>query len=128
MGEGLFNRIKNIVKKEGKVIFVDGDDIYAMMLLEKYENCPCNVDFKEETVDEDFVKESLPSEIDDKELMKRVNEDIAKWREEQQTVKKEEPVVEETNEDFTAKVQKLDDFGGEDTLMEEEKYYLEPLE
>ncbi|PIR66623.1 MAG: hypothetical protein COU51_02800 [Parcubacteria group bacterium CG10_big_fil_rev_8_21_14_0_10_36_14] len=113
MGE-LFKKIKKIAKEEGKAIVIDeatGDAFVIAPLEEsKASVCRCE-DKKEDTFSfEETVKENS---FDDAELMRKVNDDISKWREEQQEKQNKED-IQDKNE--------------KNTLNEEERYYLEPLE
>lgn len=155
MGEKLFKRLKKLAEKRGEVILVNesGDDALVVMSLDRYEDLTDDIDsdfvpnmdfdfddvedfcdkgmsevFKEENFEERPIDDEKPKENDkeDEELMKRVNEDIAKWREEQEAQKKEYEKEKNTEEKiiFTDKNEE----NSENDLNEEEKYYLEPLE
>jgi hypothetical protein len=143
MNSELFNRLKKLAKREGKIIFADDKDIFVILPLDEYEimtdsfgsddeecgecddeNCTCghehdfdhDSDFGEEIFMDDKKSEKPEEDETDKDLIKRVNEDIAKWREEQAAIKPEKPA------DMAPENKK------DDVLTEEERYYLEPLE
>ncbi|MBU4422027.1 hypothetical protein L6259_02820 [Candidatus Parcubacteria bacterium] len=115
MGE-LFKKIKKIAQEEGKAIVVDEatGDAFIITPLEKYKNFACQCeDEKKDVLSFEEPEKEEKSDFDDTELMKKVNEDIGKWREEQQ-----EKQSKGENQDKDEK----------NTLNEEERYYLEPLE
>ncbi len=146
MGEELFDRLKKLAKKEGKIVFVDDKDVFVILPLDEYEmltddlcgeECECegdhddhDFDFGEEIFannEDDKKPEDVEKEDEaDKDLIKRVNEDIAKWREEQAAVKTEKPtpVVASPSEGAATSPENEKN----DVLTEEERYYLEPLE
>ncbi len=121
MEKDLLARLKKLLKKEGRLVVVDesGKDAFVMQSLDDYEDgsgeCDCCHDH-----DEDFEDEEWDDDINDEELMKKVNADIAKWREDQEKDGLSLDVKEE-------KV-KVSDEKPDETVSEEEKYYLEPLE
>jgi len=140
MGEELFLRLKKLAKREGKIVFADNDDAFVILPLDEYEGltedlcgeeCECGADH--EFGEEIFMDDDKHDE-EDKDLIKRVNEDIAKWREErmaeerkkssEQAVKQEEKTEEFKDFGETA----ADETEKNDVLTEEERYYLEPLE
>ncbi len=159
MTSELFNRLKKLAKREGKIVFADDKDIFVILPFNEYEslsgdfydeecdgecddeNCACG---HEHNFDDDFnfgeeifantEDDKKPEDGEaDKDLIKRVNEDIAKWREEQashesmKTVKhenKEEIVIASPSEGAAIPPEQKK----EDVLTEEERYYLEPLE
>ena len=137
----------------------DGD-AFVIMSLDRYEDLTDEMDFCPEDCDcaDDDFDFSLPSpsftesiedagdagfpsvftekkpedkEIDDKELMKRVNEDIAKWREEQDKSEEHKNIKtqeqKEGDSSIPVNIEKEED-KVENVLTEEERYYLEPLE
>ncbi|MBU1180425.1 hypothetical protein KJ885_05785 [Patescibacteria group bacterium] len=147
MGE-LFSRLKKLANRRGEVIVMNekGDDALVVMSLERYEDLVEDMDFCSEdcdcmdddfdTPDIDFSSppsvvdkiEEKDKEEDEKELMKRVNEDIAKWREEQEQkelgIKNQELGRKDEEVPVNVKIDEKE----ESVLTEEEKYYLEPLE
>lgn len=127
MEKDLFLRLKKLLKKEGKIVVVNenGKDAFIMQSLDDYENSSCECDYcndenfrddewDDETDDFDF------DDINDEELMKKVNADIAKWREDQKPDEAAPAAKEVKVEEPQEKT--------EEVLSEEEKYYLEPLE
>tara|TARA_B100000315_G_C14422745_1_gene516346 strand:+ start:327 stop:788 length:462 start_codon:yes stop_codon:yes gene_type:complete len=150
----LFSRIKKLAEKNGEVVIINekGDDAFVVMSLDRYEVLTDNIDFCPEgsmagndldcepsLEDIDFSPESFVSEennnkskqeaIDDKELMKKVNEDIAKWREEQEqkgSGDSNKELEKKTNDKPSVAIDLEEK--EENVLTEEEKYYLEPLE
>ncbi|MFA5133434.1 MAG: hypothetical protein WC459_01355 [Patescibacteria group bacterium] len=127
MNAELFNRLKRLTKREGRVIIVEDSEAFVLMPLEEYESCmedecdcgsSCRCHEINE-VEEVAVKNSGLLAEDDKELLRKVNEDIARWRSEQS--QKEEP-IKENIEVFNEKEEE------KGSLNEEERYYLEPLE
>lgn len=121
-------------------MFVDGDEAFVMSALEEEydddfisdcgcsstskdgEDCVCGSGEIEKIAVKDEIELGATEADKDKELIKKVNEDIAKWRAEQ-AAKEEKgaenvvaaPIVQEKS----AEVANLED---------EERYYLEPLE
>ena len=149
MGE-LFSRLKKLANKRGEVIIMNerGDDAFVVMSLERYEDLVEDMDICSEDCDytnDDFnisnIDFSPPSDIavkieekdkeeDERELMKKVNEDIAKWREEQEAHKNTENTKTQKQEEkeINIPINIERDEKEESVLTEEEKYYLEPLE
>ena len=115
-------RLKKLLKKEGKIVVVDesGKDAYIMQTLEDYEDGLCGCDCCDDEDIDVFGDDDWDNDINDEELMKKVNEDIAKWREE----KKADEVLPVEKEEKKEEPQLKED----EALSEEEKYYLEPLE
>ena len=114
----LLKRLKKIAKQQGEVLLVDekSGDLFALSYVEDTEysgkNCDCgNVETLPKNEEKDI------NNVDEEELMKRVNEDIAKWRAEEDKNKLSESKKENINDEDVA-----------NNLMEEERYYLEPLE
>lgn len=160
MDSELFNRLKKLAKREGKIVFADNDDVFVILLLDEYEalthdfydeecdgecgdeNCDCNHDKDDHDLDFDFGEEVFTTNEDDKkpedpeddeaekDLIKRVNEDIAKWREEQQKLQEHKNIKsQEQKEKMPEKtVETVSGNDKNDVLTEEERYYLEPLE
>lgn len=133
MGEknNLLKRLKKIAKEQGEVLLVDEKtgDLFALNYLEDSDCCKDNCDCgsvktfeKNNNENEVYINNSVNESVDEAELMKKVNEDIAKWR------------AEEKNKEVENKNAENKDMGGDikdettDNLMEEERYYLEPLE
>jgi len=127
MNSELFNRLKKIAKKEGHVVVLEENEAFVVMSLDEYEDicyddgmcdCDCHEEDQEEPIElaEDFEEDLGDS---DKELLKKVNEDIAKWRAEQN---QKEEIKQEVVENIEMKDEKASN------LEEEERYYLEPLE
>ncbi|PIR11772.1 MAG: hypothetical protein COV52_02160 [Gammaproteobacteria bacterium CG11_big_fil_rev_8_21_14_0_20_46_22] len=128
MGEknNLLKRLKNIAKQQGEVLLVDEKtgELFALSYIEDVDSC-CGADCdcgSVKTFEENnhTNKVELGSDIDEIELMKKVNEDIAKWRAEEKNNVDNKTVLEESSEDIKDEIS--------DNLMEEERYYLEPLE
>lgn len=135
MNSDLFIRLKKMAKKEGKVVFTDEEDAFVILPLQEYEmlasdfceeECECESRDFDKDLGEDIFADNgeEKGEEDDKELIRKVNEDIAKWREEQQ---KNEKTEKQKNEDQLVKVADEPETK-ENVLTEEERYYLEPLE
>ena len=151
----LFSRIKKLAEKNGEVVIINekGDDAFVVMSLDRYEVLTENMDFCPEDYTNDDFNCEFPSEdidfspenfvfeenkdndeqktIDDKDLMKRVNEDIAKWREEQEESKNQEnkKVIKQEEKEINIPVNTIgEEDEKENILTDEEKYYLEPLE
>ena len=135
---------------------IDGDDAFVILPLDEYEmmaggfaddfdddeegecgdeNCDCRHD---KSFDDDFdfgeeifannENDKKPDEDEaDKDLIKRVNEDIAKWREEQASHENIKTLKHENKEEEKP-VEKVSEMKKDDVLTEEERYYLEPLE
>ncbi len=168
MTSELFNRLKKLAKREGKVVFADDKDIFIILPLDEYEmltddfceeecdcgneECGCGNDY--DLGEEVFTDSDKPGEEGadtDKDLIKRVNEDIAKWREEQanhesiplrQGSAGQVKILEHKNiktplrpEGFAGQAEEREKVeeavkpeAKDDVLTEEERYYLEPLE
>jgi hypothetical protein len=150
MDAKLFKKIKKLAKNNGKVIIIDeyGKDAFVIQSLEDYENQQMDWDAEENWDEEEDDEEGeerefwessdfappIPFEIpdmvepeketDDVELMKKVNEDIAVWRAEEE--KKETPKAE--TKPAPAVQMTINEPEAESVLTEEERYYLEPLE
>lgn len=137
MNSKLFNRIKKIAKNDGKIVVIDesGEDAFVIQSLDDYEeeNCfgesePFDFnDFDDEETEEVRVGEGgLPADFGaDEELMKKVNEDIAEWRKNQEAMEKSEKKEIKKEE---KPVELPEEPANEGSLTEEERYYLEPLE
>lgn len=125
MGEknNLLNRLKKIAKEQGEVMLVDENtgDLFTLKYVEE-DSC-CNNECDCGSVNMSTANKSTEqvkniNNFDEIELMKKVNEDIAKWRAEEKNVLGDNLKLEnEEMEEVTP-----------DNLMEEERYYLEPLE
>jgi len=162
MNSELFSRLKKISTTEGMVVIVEDNEAFVLMPLEEYEDfkdgececdlCLCDGDKEEEITIKDEIEEAGVTS-DDKELLKKVNEDIAKWRAEQEqppafqiaekpfgfvasedTAGRQEHKNIETkkheNQEQEENISKISDINSEkpSNLEEEERYYLEPLE
>jgi hypothetical protein len=157
MNSELFNRLKKLSEKEGQVILVENDEAFVLMPLDEYENFSggeCECDFCEgedadNEIEEVAVKDEAETTDDDKELLKKVNEDIAKWRAEQEqssaSQTSEKPFgfvapadAADRQEHKNIKTQEQEENilsapsdivpQARGILEDEERYYLEPLE
>jgi hypothetical protein len=134
MNSKLFDRIKKLAKNDGKVVVIDesGEDAFVIQSLDDYEGenfcgLPEAFDFDDaeddETEEVKVAEAGLPADFGvDEELMKKVNEDIAEWRKNQEVAEKKEVKKEEKAPEIP------EEPASEGVLTEEERYYLEPLE
>lgn len=103
------------------VIDESGKDAFVIQSLENYESERCECELCGDGKEQDGIGDlDDGDDAGDAELMRKVNEDIAKWRNEQKSG--EAPSV--ARETKTDKAQS----GQGAFLSEEERYYLEPLE
>lgn len=127
MNPNLFVRLKKLAKKEGKVVFTDEEDAFVILPLDEYEMLIGDICGEECECESKNFGEDIE---DDKELIRKVNEDIAKWREEQKRHNDDDHNNDKKKAEAAVD---LNDAAGktevkEDLLTEEERYYLEPLE
>ncbi|MFH1193947.1 MAG: hypothetical protein V1661_03050 [bacterium] len=144
MNSELFNRLKKISGLDGKVIVIENDEAFVLMPLDEYENCMggececgrCEDEDRnedngiEEVVIKDDTEETETPDTndDDKELLRKVNEDIAKWRAEQEQSQEHKNIKTQKQEDGILSISADTEKKTEGILEDEERYYLEPLE
>lgn len=139
MNSELFKRLKKLAEQEGRVVIVENDEAMVLMSLDEYEHCSgeCECGYREDeenkTEEAAVTNEMEEAETldDDKELLRKVNEDIAKWRAEQEQSQEHKNIkTQEQEENILSAASAPSDMASkiDGVLEDEERYYLEPLE
>lgn len=131
MNQKLFDRIKKIAKSEGRVVIVEesGDDAFVLEPLNEdldaEEINPFKLNesfFVPDVVSADHSHDGISEEIKLDSLMAdQIKKDAEEWRAGGEAEKTPFSVIEEPSEEEKEAIVK-------DSLTEEDRYYLEPLE